>query len=100
MGLELVRRTTGLWPGARLYHFRTRHGAEVDYVVEIGREVWAIEIKASRVVDTRDLRGFQSLAERTRRLTRQMVVFLGSRRQKVGEAEAVPLEAFLDALPV
>jgi predicted AAA+ superfamily ATPase len=99
VGLELVRRATGLWPGARLYHLRTRHGTEVDYIVEAGREVWGIEIKASRAVDARDLRGFQALAERTRRLTRRIVVFLGSRRQKVGEAEAVPLEAFLDELP-
>ena len=71
----------------------------VDYVVGVGREVWGIEIKASRAVDARDLRGFQALAERTRRLTRRIVVFLGSRRQRVGESEAVPLESFLDELP-
>ena len=99
MGLELVRGTTGLWPSARLYHFRTRRGAEVDYVVEAGREVWGIEIKASRTVDARGLRGFQALAERMRRLTRRIVVFLGSRRQKLGEAEAPPIHAFLDKLP-
>ena len=100
VGLELLRRTTGLWPGARLYHFRTRHGAEVDYVLEAGREVWGIEVKASRSIDARDLRGFGALAERVRRLTRRIVVFLGSRRQKVGEAEAIPLEALLEELPV
>ncbi len=99
VGLELVRRTTGLWPGARLYHFRTRHGMEVDYLVEVGRELWAIEIKASASVDTRDLRGFQALADRTRRLARRIVVFLGARRQKLGGAEAVPLAAFLEELP-
>ena len=99
VGLELMRRTTGLWPSARLYHFRTRHGAEVDYVVEVGREIWGIEIKASRTVDARDLRGFQALAERTRRLTRRIVVFLGSRRQKVGDSEAIPLHDFLEDLP-
>jgi hypothetical protein len=97
--MELARRTTGLWPRARLYHFRTRHGAEVDYVVEAGREIWGIEIKASRTIDARDARGFQALAERTRRLKRRIVVFLGSRRQRMGEVEALPLEAFLDELP-
>jgi hypothetical protein len=29
-------------------HFRTRRGAEVDLVLSIGREHWAIEVKASR----------------------------------------------------
>jgi len=99
VGLELLRRTTGLWPEARLFHFRTRHGAEVDYVIEVGREVWGIEVKASRSVDARDLRAFQALAERTGRLARRIVVFLGSRRQKIGEIEAIPFEAFLDELP-
>jgi predicted AAA+ superfamily ATPase len=99
VGLELLRRTTGLWPGARLHHFRTRHGAELDYVLEVGREIWGIEVKASRTVDARDLRGFQPLAERTRRLKRRIVVFLGSRRQKLAEAEALPLESFLEELP-
>lgn len=99
VGLELARRMSGLWPGGRLYHFRTRHGAEVDYVVESGRELWAIEVKSSRMVDARDVRGFQALADRTRRLKRRIVVFLGSRRQKLGEVEAIPLKIFLDELP-
>lgn len=99
MGLELLRRTTGPWPGARLFHFRTRHGAEVDWVVEAGREAWGIEVKASTRVDARDLRGFEALAQRTRRLRRRIVVFLGARRQKLGDAEAVPLATFLDELP-
>jgi hypothetical protein len=58
-----------------------------------------IEIKASRAVDARDLRGFQALAKRKRRLKRRIVVILGSRRQKIGESEAIPLESFLDELP-
>jgi predicted AAA+ superfamily ATPase len=100
VGLELVRRTMGLCPHSRLFHFRTRHGAEVDWVVEAGREVWGIEVKASRSIGPRDLRGFEALASRARRLTRRIVVFLGSRRQKLGEAEAVPLPEFLEELPV
>ena len=99
VGLELLRRTGGTWPRARLFHFRTRHSAELDYVLEVDREIWGIEIKASRAVDARDLRGFQALAERTRRLKRRIVVFLGSRRQKIGDIEALPLQAFLDELP-
>lgn len=100
VGLEIVRRTEGFWPKARLFHFRTRHGAEVDYVVEVDREIWGIEIKSSRSVDSRDLGGFDALARRARRLTRRIVVYLGSRRQTMtGGCEALPLEDFLDGLP-
>jgi predicted AAA+ superfamily ATPase len=67
--------------------------------LEVDRELWGIEVKASRSVDARDLRGFQPLADRTRRLKRRIVVFLGSRRQKLGDAEAMPLDSFLEVLP-
>jgi predicted AAA+ superfamily ATPase len=99
VGLELQRRTSGLWPRARLFHFRTRHGAEVDYLLEVGREAWGIEVKASQTVDPRDLRAFDVLAERVPRLKRRIAVFLGARRQKIGEIEAIPLDVFLDELP-
>jgi len=99
VGLELLRRTTGLWPEAKLFHFRTRHGAEVDFVLEVGRQVWAVEVKASRTVDRRDLRGIEALAGRTPRLARRVVVFLGPRRQRLDGAEVLPLQEFLDGLP-
>jgi hypothetical protein len=31
VGLELRRRERTLWPEARIEHFRTRRGAEVDF---------------------------------------------------------------------
>jgi len=71
----------------------------VDYVLEADREAWGIEVKASRTVDSRDLRGFDALADRVRRLKRRIIVFLGSHRQKIGAVEAVPLEIFLGELP-
>ena len=71
----------------------------MDYVLEAGREAWGIEVKASRAVDSRDLRGFDAVADRVPRLKRRIVVFLGSRRQKIGNVEALPLENFLDELP-
>lgn len=96
---EVARRIPDLWPDARLFHFRTRHGAEVDFVIEVGRELWAVEVKASRNLGGWRAAGMESLAERTRRLKRKIVVFLGPRRMRVGDVEAVPLREFLDELP-
>jgi uncharacterized protein len=99
VGLELRRRCGGLWPGASLSHFRTRRGLEVDYVVEVDRELWAIEVKASRSVDARDMRGLAAFQERARRVSRSLIVYLGPRRQQFPGAEAVPLGEFLAELP-
>ena len=43
---ELYRRTGSRWPEARVFHYRTRNGAEIDFVLEVGRELWAIEVKS------------------------------------------------------
>lgn len=100
VGLELRRRCGDLWPEARLLHARTRRGAEVDWVVDLGRDVWAIEAKASRAVDGRDVRGLAAFDAGARRRLRRIVVFLGPRRQQLdGGVEAIPLEEFLEELP-
>jgi predicted AAA+ superfamily ATPase len=98
VGLELQRRCGGIWPDARLFHFRTRRGAEVDYVLQIGREVWAIEVKASRSVNSSDTKGLAAFADRAGHVSRSLVVFLGARRQRLENAEALPLREFLGEL--
>ena len=96
---ELHRRLRTLWPEAALFHYRTRSGAEVDFVLEVGRDLWGIEVKASSRVTRSMLRGLASLAARSDRLRRRIVVFLGDRPQRIGEVEALPLADFLEELP-
>ena len=99
VGLELRRREGTIWPEARVHHFRTRRGAEVDFVLSVGRELWAIEVKASRHVDARDLKGLAAFAERARKVTRQIVVYTGRRRQRIDKVQVLPVEEFLAGLP-
>ena len=47
-------------PAGRLYFWRTRAGAEVDFVVEHGRRVMAVEVKATNNPGYRDIAGLQS----------------------------------------
>ena len=96
---ELHRRLGARWPEAALFHYRTRHGAEVDFVLAIGRELWGIEVKASRMADRSMLRGLVSLAARTSRLERRILVFLGPRRQQIDGVDVLPLEEFVALLP-
>lgn len=95
---ELHRRLGDHWPRAMLYFYRTRHGVEVDFVLEIDRELWAIEVKAGRQVDKRVLGPLASFADRAPRLKRKIVVFLGSRTQRIDDVEVLPLERFLEEL--
>lgn len=99
IGLELRRREGASWPELRVSHFRTKGGAEVDFVLSIGRELWGIEVKASSRVDARDLRGLAALSDVVPKVARRIVVFLGPRRQRLDGVEAIPLEDFLNGLP-
>jgi len=96
---ELVKAQANAARRREIYHFRDRQGLEVDFVVpgESGT-VRLIEAKASREARVRG-RGFASLAERTARLKRRLVVFLGPRRQSFDGIEVLPLEDFLAELP-
>ncbi len=86
-------------PESALYHYRTRHGAEVDLVLEVGREVWGIEVKAGRRVSRRMLSGLSSLVSRCDRVARRIVVFTGERPQRLDGVEVLPLEDFPQQLP-
>jgi predicted AAA+ superfamily ATPase len=48
----------------KIQYFRTRTGLEVDFVVQIGKKLWAIEVKAGVVFDDdlKSLRSFSALA--------------------------------------
>lgn len=96
---ELHRRMGTLWPEARLFHYRTKHGAEVDFVVEVGRDLWGIEVKAARTASVDMLTGLHSLADRTKRLKRKILVCATDRRARLGNVEVLPIREFLAELP-
>jgi predicted AAA+ superfamily ATPase len=97
---ELYRRMGTFWPEARLFHYRSKHGAEVDFVIEVGRELWGIEVKATRLPSAAMLSGLDSLGDRTKRLRRRIVVCLAEHRARIRNAEVLPLREFLAGLPV
>ena len=74
----------------KLYAYRTEHGAEIDFIAEINREVIAIETKASRNIGNQDIRGFTSFAEYFGKPHRAMVFYLGSERRKIGAVDIFP----------
>jgi len=81
----------------RISAYRTDAGAEVDLVVEIGRKIFAIEIKASKNVGKSDLRGLESFKAFYGRGVTRLVIYRGERSLSMGGVEILPLG---DALAV
>ena len=96
---ELYRRMGTLWPEARLFHYRTKHGAEVDFVLEVGRDLWGIEVKCARRASADMLTGLASLADRTKRLKRKILVCTTDRRARLRDVEVLPIRELLEELP-
>lgn len=69
-------------------------------MLEVGRELWGIEVKASRDISSKSLSGLTALADQSSRVKRRILVFLGPRRRSVNGVEIIPLEDFLAELPV
>jgi len=81
---------------ARLYYWRTNHGAEVDLLFEKhGRLVFAAEIKAKTRVATADLTGLRSFAEAHPQVP-CYVVALVPEAYRLGDASVLPYRQFFD----
>lgn len=74
----------------RISSYRTEHGSEVDFIVERGRDLWALEVKASRNVGSGDLRGLRAFAEWYGKRHAAMVLYLGETRRRIDGIDVVP----------
>lgn len=94
--MELARQLTWSDTRARLHHYRTKDGLEVDAVLESadGR-VAAIEVKAAATVRTEDLSGLRHLRDRLGdRFVAGLVLYTGQQTLPYGDRlRAVPLDA-------
>jgi len=82
----------------RISSYRTEHGAEVDFIVEIKGELVAIEAKASKNVGKTDFRGLQSFSDYYGRKHRACVAYLGEVRKVIQGVEILPWMALLKEL--
>lgn len=78
-------------PEARLTHYRSHAGHEVDFVIEAGQAVLAIEVKAAGRVDTRDVKGLRAFLATESRCLAGVVLYQGE--------EVIPLGDKMWAVP-
>jgi len=93
---EITKQLTWSRTRARLFHFRTHAGREVDLLLEDRpRRLVGIEVKASGAVSGADFAGLRALAELTGpRFHRGIVLYTGSTQVPFGvNLHAVPMGA-------
>ena len=91
---ELRRLATWSASPVRFSHFRTKHGAEVDLVLEIGTSVIGVEVKASRKLTTGDFAGLAKLQEVAgERWARGIILYGGEAVIPFGNYWAIPMAA-------
>lgn len=95
---QLVAGAAALDEEIRISSYRTEHGAEVDFIVQLARDTWALELKASRHVAAHDLRGFVSFADYYGKRYRAAVLYLGDVRRRVAGVDVMPWQDGLRAM--
>ena len=81
----------------RLYTWRTRAGAEVDFVLYGPDGFWAVEVKHTRRVRPEDLRGLRSFRDDYPE-AEAILLYRGERRLVIDDVTCVPVESFLSSL--
>jgi predicted AAA+ superfamily ATPase len=61
-----------------VWNFRTSHGAEVDFIVSIGTETFAVECKAAVNVPSFSLNGFEVFKNYFGKPVRKIVAYQGT----------------------
>jgi len=93
--MELARQLTWSAERARLHHYRTKDGVEVDAVLETpdGRII-AIEVKAGATVRAEDPAGLRHLAQRLgSRFVAGYVLYTGQQTLPFGDRlRAIPID--------
>ncbi len=74
----------------RFSTFRTEHGAEVDLILEKGKEILAIEIKASKNIGPSDLKGLKSFSDYVGKKHRPLIFYLGEHKKRLNGVEIFP----------
>ena len=82
-----------LSPGS-LYYWRTKAGVEVDFIVYSKNIFWAIEVKNSKTIQPKDLRGLNEFC-RDYPEAKPILLFRGKERLQKGNILCLPVEEFL-----
>ena len=98
--LELFKHAAWSEKTAKLYHFRSQAGQEVDIVIESGGQIVGVEIKLSATPAPQDFTGLKILREHLgKKFVRGILLYTGREIVPFGEnLHAVPLSVLIRGL--
>ncbi|MBI5213637.1 MAG: DUF4143 domain-containing protein [Nitrospirae bacterium] len=76
----------------QLYFWRTQSGQEVDFLIERGREIVAVEVKWGQRIEERDIANLKRCSQYLKSRLRLSVILYGG-------AEVIPLGPAMLAVP-
>lgn len=79
----------------RISTYRTEHGGEVDFIIELKDRIWAVELKASEKIGPHDLRGFKSFAEFYGKKFQPVVGYWGDHEKEIEGIQILPWQTLL-----
>ena len=82
----------------RISTYRTEADAEVDFILQRGTDVFAIEVKSSRKCQSSDLRGLQSFTSFHGKKHIPMVIYRGDYPMEIDGVKILPLRNGLEFL--
>ncbi|MDQ1363745.1 MAG: uncharacterized protein QG652_1607, partial [Pseudomonadota bacterium] len=93
---ELRRQASWHNEHINFYHFRDKDGTEVDIVLEAGKKIAGIEVKASATVTSADFKGLRKLQDATgKNFAGGVVLYDGEVMASFGKnLHAIPVRAF------
>jgi len=74
----------------RISTYRTEHGAEVDFIIQRGGDVYALEVKATNNIGTHDLRGLESFGEFYGKKHTPLIAYMGTQERVIRDIEVLP----------
>lgn len=83
-----------------VYTYRTEHGAEVDFIVEVGKEIWAVEVKASKNIGRNDLTGIKNFSSFFKKSCHPMVAYWGDVAKVIDGVTIMPWQQALKEMGV
>jgi len=89
---ELLKLLTVSGHNLQLYFWRSQSGQEVDFLIEKGREMVAVEVKWGQRIDERDIANLKQCSQSLKSRLRLSVILYGG-------AEVVPLGQNIIAVP-
>ena len=94
-----IAKSTDKLSKLKISFYRTERGAEVDFIVEVNHQLFALEVKASRNVSSGDLTGLKSFSEYLgNKKIHKRVLCIDSKPRLIDGVEILPWQKGLEEL--